>query len=382
MSCNLFSADQGPLILMTPRLLDLSVSLAFGGFTLDVALETPLSGISALFGPSGGGKSTLLRIIAGLEARAEGHVRYDGQVWQGAGRFTPAHKRGVGTVFQDARLFPHLTVLGNLRYAEKRSRVRGHPVTLEAVTDALDLGPLLARRTEALSGGERQRVALGRTLLTRPSLLLLDEPLAALDRGRKADILPYLRDMPARFGIPALYVSHAIEEVAQIAERVIILADGRIRAEGPTVDILERVDLQGITGRFEAGALLTTRVTAQDEGYQLTRLDLEGQSLTMPMLRALAPGDTARVRIRARDVALAVRRPEGLSTRNILSGQIDTLTPEPDTAFTEAVITIGSQKLRARITREAADSLALTLGMPVHALIKSASFDRRGLGRG
>lgn len=369
---------------MNARSLTCRSALKFGNFTLDVDLDTPLSGITALFGPSGSGKSSLLRILAGLERRAEGRIIYDGTVWADSEKdiLVPPHRRGIGFVFQDARLFPHLDVAGNLRYAERRSRSRGHPVTLDTVVGALDLAPLLRRGTETLSGGERQRVALGRTLLTRPALLLLDEPLSALDIGRKADILPYLRDVPARFDIPALYVSHAIEEVAQLADRVIILADGSVRAMGETVDILERVDLQPVTGRFEAGALLTARVTGQDDAYRLTRLDLEGQPLTMPMLSALETGDVVRLRVRARDVTLATKIPEAISTRNILHGTIDSLSPEPETAFTEAVIAIGPQRLRARITREAADSLGLAAGSRIYALVKSASFDRRGLGRG
>jgi len=196
--------------------------LSFGDFTLDARIDTPLSGTTALFGPSGGGKSTLLRIIAGLENRAEGVVALGDMTWahSDAGIFTPAHQRPVGTVFQDGRLFTHLTVAQNLRYADRRSRHRHSAINLDTVIDRLSLTPLLPRRPDTLSGGERQRVALGRTLLTRPALLLLDEPLSALDRGRKADILPYLRDLPGSFGIPTLYVSHAVEEIAQLAETV------------------------------------------------------------------------------------------------------------------------------------------------------------------
>jgi molybdate transport system ATP-binding protein len=360
-----------------------STRLSFGGFSLDADIDTVLAGTTALFGPSGGGKSTLLRIIAGLESRAEGQVVFDGNTWADSARgiFLPAHRRPVGFVFQDGRLFPHLDVMGNLRYADKRSRGGAGSITRPAVIDALDLAPLLTRRPDSLSGGERQRVALGRTLLTRPRLLLLDEPLSALDIGRKAAILPYLRDVPRTFGIPALYVSHAIEEVAQIAETLIVMAEGRIRAIGPTAELLERVDLQSITGRFEAGALLSARVTAQDDAYRLTRLDLEGRALTMPMLPTLAPGETVRLRVRARDVSLALARPDGLSIRNILPGTVDSIAPEPDTAFAEVSVAIGTQRLRARITREAVDALCLVPGAAVFVLVKSASFDRRGLVR-
>lgn len=359
--------------------------LSFGDFTLDARIDAPLSGTTALFGPSGGGKSTLLRIIAGLESRAEGKVTFDGATWadSASGAFLPAHKRPVGYVFQDGRLFTHLTVAQNLRYADRRSRHRARgAIELATVIDRLSLTPLLPRRPDTLSGGERQRVALARTLLTRPALLLLDEPLSALDRGRKADILPYLRDLPGSFGIPTLYVSHAVEEIAQLAETVIVLADGRVRGIGPVADMLERIDLQPVTGRFEAGALLEARVVAQDDAWRLTRLDLEGQSLAMPMLTALALGESVRLRVRARDVTLATRWPEGISTRNILAGTVDSIMAEPDTAFAEVTVALGTQRLRARITRQAVAELGLAPGSRVHALVKSASFDRRGIAGG
>lgn len=355
--------------------------LCFGDFDLDAKIDTMLSGTTALFGPSGGGKSTLLRIIAGLETRAEGHVLFDDAVWADsrAKDFVAAHQRPVGTVFQDGRLFAHLTVAGNLRYAERRNRHQSGSITYETVIDRLSLEPLLNRRPDTLSGGERQRVALGRTLLTRPRLLLLDEPLSALDRERKADILPYLRDLPEVFGIPTIYVSHAVEEIAQLAETVIVLAEGRVRGIGPVADMLERIDLQPVTGRFEAGALLEARVTEQDETWRLTRLDLEGQPLVMPMLPSLGIGEAVRLRVRARDVALAILRPDGISTRNILAGTVDSIVAESDTAFAEVTVALHSQRLRARVTREAVNALGLGVGAPVYALIKSASFDRRGL---
>ena len=367
------------------------IRLSFADFSLDIAIDTALSGTTALFGPSGGGKSTLLRILAGLETRATGRIAFDGTVWADSrtGAFSPARKRPVGIVFQDGRLFAHLSVAGNLDYADRRNRHRGGPITRQTVIERLSLGPLLDRRPETLSGGERQRVALGRTLLARPALLLLDEPLSALDRGRKAEILPYLRDLPGNFGVPTLYVSHAVEEIAQLARTVIVLADGRIRGIGPVTEMLERIDLQPITGRFEAGALLEARVVAHDAHWRLTRLDLAGQPLVMPMLPALGIGETVRLRVRARDVALALGRPANISTRNSLAGTVDAIAAEPETAFAEVTVALDgdgapaqrlpAQRLRARITREAVDDLGLAIGTPVHALVKSASFDRRGL---
>lgn len=360
--------------------LDIDTRITFGRFTLDVTECMMLEGISALFGPSGCGKSTLLRIISGLEPAARGGIQFGDEVWQDDDRgiFVPPHRRGVGYVFQDARLFPHLSVAENLRYAEKRSQGKGDEMTFDGVVAALDLAPLLNRRTPSLSGGERQRVAIGRTLLTRPRLLLMDEPLAALDARRKGEILPYIERLPKAFGVPVIYVTHAIDEVARLAQHMLALAAGRKVAEGPVADVLERLDLQSVTGRFEAGVVLTARVTGHDREFRLTHLDHHGQEIVMPMAE-LAAGDEVRLRIRARDVALATRRPEGISVRNIMSGSITEIVEEPETAFAETLVDIGGAKVRARVTRAAVAELALAPGKPVFALIKSIAFDRRAL---
>ncbi|MDE0435042.1 MAG: molybdenum ABC transporter ATP-binding protein [Bryobacterales bacterium] len=364
---------------MSAELLSLQVQLSFPGFDLDVAEELRLDGVTALFGPSGGGKSTLLRTIAGLETPRTGRIALGGEIWfdSEARVNVPAHRRPVGFMFQDARLFGHLGVAGNLAFADKRSRTRAAGFNRGDVIAALDLRPLLDRSIGSLSGGERQRVALARTLLTRPKLLLLDEPLSALDLERKADILPYLEDLPKRFGIPTIYVSHALEEVVRLADRVLVLTDGRPQAYGPAAAIVERLDLQPITGRFEAGVLVEARVTGQDERLALTHLDLDGETLKMPMVGHLKPGDTIRLRIRARDVALATRRPEGISIRNVLSGIVDDIAPETDTAFAEVYVALKTTRFRARLTRAAVEDLGLTKGTPVFALIKSVTFDRR-----
>jgi molybdate transport system ATP-binding protein len=232
--------------------LDLATRISFRDFELDVSHRFALDGITALFGPSGCGKSTLLRIIAGLEEKAGGRIAFGGEVWlDTASRiFVPPHLRGVGYVFQDARLFPHLSVEGNLRYAARRSAGIDHRIAFDDVVAALDLGPLLSRRTGALSGGERQRVAMGRTLLARPRLLLMDEPLAALDIQRKAEILPYIERLPERFGVAVIYVTHAIDEVVRLARRMVVLGAGRKIADGSVAEVLERLDIQPATGRF------------------------------------------------------------------------------------------------------------------------------------
>jgi molybdate transport system ATP-binding protein len=357
------------------------VRIAFGEFDLQIDHRMPIEGIVGLFGPSGCGKSTLLRIMSGLERNARGQIRFGDEVWQDTARgiFMPPHKRGVGYVFQDVRLFPHLSVAGNLRYADKRSRRVDSAIDIEGVVAALDLAPLMTRRPSSLSGGERQRVAIGRTLLTRPRLLLMDEPLAALDVRRKAKILPYIERLPQTFRVPVIYVTHSIDEVTRLAERMLVLANGRKVTYGPVAEALERLDLQPIAGRFEAGVVLTGRVTRHDLTYRLTHLDLHGKEIVMPMAD-VALGSDVRLRIRARDVALATKAPENISIRNVLPGTIAEIVEEPDTAFAETLVDIGGANIRARVTRSAVAALALTRGKPVFVLFKSIAFDRRAIG--
>ncbi|MCL5777457.1 molybdenum ABC transporter ATP-binding protein [Limibaculum sp. FT325] len=363
--------------------LRIDVRARLGGFGLDVAHAFALSGVTALFGASGSGKTTLLRIIAGLEDAADGEVSFADEIWLATARGirVPAHRRGVGVVFQDARLFAHLDVAGNLRYALRRARRNGPAPGLEAVAAALDLGPLLARRTGALSGGERQRVAMGRALLSSPRLMLLDEPLAALDNRRKAAILPYIERVVHEFGVPAIYVTHAIDEVAHLADRIVVLAEGRVAATGDLPEALERLDLQPLTGHFEAGVVLEVRVTAQDLAHRLTHVDFGGQPLVMPMLD-LPLGAEIRLRARARDVSVATERPRGLSIRNVIEGRVAAIALEPDTAFAEVVLETPGGPLRARLTRLSVEELGLGVGQPAFALIKSVAFDRRVLPRG
>jgi len=355
-------------------------------FTLEIEDEIELEGVTGIFGASGSGKSTLLRALAGFERPARGRIVFRGEVWfDDALRINrPPHRRPVGLLFQDGRLFDHLDVGGNLRFAEKRRHSRSHglaehhevtPISRSEVVDALDLTPLLEREVQSLSGGERQRVALGRTLLTSPSLLLLDEPLSALDRERKDEILPYLEDVARRFALPTLFVSHDLDEVAQLTDRVWVLSEGQLQTAGPTAEILERLELQRITGRFEAGVLVTGRVVSHDERLHLTQVDLHGDVLTMPLMGRLAPGDPVRLRIRARDVAIATERPRGLSIRNVLAGRIDALTREPGTGSVEARVELKQDHLRARLTLAAVEELGLEVGQEVFALVKSVSFD-------
>ncbi len=356
------------------------VHISFGAFALELVHGFALEGITALFGPSGCGKSTLLRIIAGLERHARGRVAFGGETWlDDAGRvFVAPYRRGVGYMFQDARLFSHLTVEGNLRYAERRSAGAHSPIEFGHVVRALDLASLLPRRPASLSGGERQRVALGRTLLARPRLLLMDEPLASLDAQRKSEILPYIEQIPSAFHVPVIYVTHAVEEVARLADRMVVLDAGRKVADGPVAQVLERVDLGPATGRFEAGVLLTARVVGHDTAYRLTQLDHYGQSIEMPMAD-VGIGSEVRVRVRARDVSLATERPRGISVRNILAGHVVQIEAEPGTAFAETLVDIGGARVRARITRASVADLSLAPGVAVYALVKSIAFDRRAV---
>ena len=318
-------------------------------------------------------------MIAGFEQPDMGHIQWGEDIWFSASEaaHTPPHQRPCGYMFQDTRLFTHLSVSGNLDYARKRAQGQSDQFSSEAIIQALDLTPLLDRKIFTLSGGESQRVALARTLMTRPRLLLLDEPLAALDTQRKADILPYLRRALKQFAIPALYVSHSIDEIAYLADHVLLLTDGKAQAFGPITSILERLDLQAVTGQFEAGVLLEGRVLRHDNRLCLTHVDLDGQTLTMPLLSDIAPHDKLKMRIRARDVAIALTPPKGLSIRNILNGVLLEIVQQETGPHAELLIDLGPSHLRARLTRAAVEDLQLSPGQKIHALIKSVSFDSR-----
>ena len=355
--------------------LSLDIRIGIAAFELAVEHELPLAGITALFGHSGSGKTTLLRILAGLERGAEGSIAFNGEVWQATAPlkvFVPTELRNVGYVFQDARLFPHMTVAGNLTYAEQRARRRGNAIDSATVYARFGLKPLMDRHPATLSGGERQRVAIARALLTKPRLLLMDEPLSALDARRKAEILPYISRLPTDFGVPVVYVTHSVDEVAYLADTMVVLSEGSKLAAGPVAETLARLDLGPATGRFEAGVLLEATVVQHDKLYHLTELALGGAALFVPLMDA-APGTGIRLRVRARDVVLAIRRPVEISSRNILSGKILEIVEEPQTAFAETLVEVEGGRLRARLTRQAVAELNLHGGAEVYAMIKSIS---------
>lgn len=356
--------------------LSVDIRLPRNAFTLEVKQAFSGEGVTTLFGPSGCGKSSLLRVIAGHEPGADGHVHYGKEVWQGS-HMVPPHKRRVGYVFQDARLFAHLDVAGNLSFAEKRAQ-GDNGISRDAVVDALGIASLMHRPVQDLSGGERQRVSIARSLLSQPRLMLMDEPLAALDHRAKARILPMIAELPKRFEVPVIYVTHALDEVAQVSDRVTVMQNGCVTAEGPVAEMLERPDLQGLSGRFEAGTILEGSVTSHDSDMHLTTVDVGGLPIEMPYLDAPI-GQSLRLRVRARDVTLATTRPEGISARNIHKGTVLKLSPESTSAFAEVLVDIGPAHIQARITRAAVRDLGLVEGHDVFALIKSVSFDRRAL---
>ena len=346
-------------------------TLQLENFALDAAFSAPAVGVTALFGPSGSGKTTLLRCIAGLE-RATGTLQVNGEVWQDDTKFVPTHHRPLGYVFQEASLFPHLSVRANLEYGLKRIPSAERKVRLEQVVEWLGLGRLIERGDPArLSGGERQRVAIGRALLTSPRILLMDEPLSALDTASKQEILPYLERLHRELDIPVLYVSHALDEVARLADHLVLLEKGRVIASGALNETLARLDLP--TAHFDdAGAVIEATVGQHDETYHLSQLDFSGGNLWVGKVKR-APGSKVRARVLARDVSIATQQPHGSSITNILHARIAEIRDEgPDKVNVR--LTLGdSHVLLSRITRRSRDLLGLTVGMDVFAQVKSVA---------
>lgn len=355
-------------------MLSVQVRHDFPGFALDAAFDVDRRGIVALFGPSGAGKSSIVNAIAGLMRPRDGRIRIDDATLldTDAGVDVPTRSRRIGYVFQDSRLFPHLSVAGNLAYGAKRAPEPPSQAEHDRIVDLLGIGHLAGRRPATLSGGERQRVALGRALLSRPRLLLLDEPLAALDQARKAEILPYLEQL--RGTLPIVYVSHSVEEVTRLADEIVVLNTGRVAAQGSVFDITSRLDLFPLTGRFEAGAVIEGRIASQAAADHLTEVTLDGGRLWVPRLDAEV-GATVRIRIRARDVMLAVSEPDGISANNVLAGEVADIREDAG-AYLDVLVACGNDRLIARITHRSLHRLGLRPGQKVHAVIKSVTVDR------
>ncbi len=376
-------------------MIEARLQLARRDFTLDVALQLPERGVTALFGPSGCGKTTLLRAIAGLE-RASGRVALGTDIWQddATRRWLPTHQRPLGYVIQEAALFPHLDVAANLAYGRRRSaeaqrfdRAPGAGTAIDtaafspdAVVDLLGIGPLLQRRTATLSGGERQRVAIARALATAPRLLLMDEPLAALDAQRKAEILPYLERLHRQLALPIVYVTHAMAEVARLADHLVLLDAGGVLAAGPLVELLARPDLP-LAHQDDAGVVIEATVAEHDSTYGLSRVVFAGGALWVGETAA-RHGQAVRARVLARDVSVTRRLPVETSVVNVLPVSLESLVADRSTALLRLVVgppgwggTARAEGVRllARVTRRSCDALALQPGDALFAQIKGVA---------
>ena len=368
---------------MTGTALTLQARLDRGDFALDVDMTLPGHGITALFGPSGSGKTTCLRVLAGLERGARGRVQVDGQTWLDSerGLHLPTHRRAVGYVFQEASLFDHLTVEANLRFGFDRTPPAERRHDWRLGLELLGITPLLQRRPQELSGGERQRVAIARALAASPRVLLMDEPLAALDAARKAEILPWLEQLHEALDLPVVYVTHSVDEVARLADHVVLLDGGRVRAEGPMTDMMTRPDLP-LAHSDHAGTVLLARASEAMEGDELNALQLScGRLLLMPRTtdRALPPNKRVRVSVMARDVSLSLDKPLHSSVLNILSARVIELEPDgPGQVLVSLDISPEGPptRLMARISQLSARRLEIAPGQAVYAQIKGVAMVR------
>jgi molybdate transport system ATP-binding protein len=358
--------------------LEVDIRSQRGAFQLEAAFTTG-PGVTALFGHSGAGKTSLLQMIAGLLQPQAGHIRVGDRLLFDAasGVNVATHRRRVGMVFQEARLFPHLTVARNLTYGQWAGK-RRTSVDISRITVMLGIGGLLDRYPSTLSGGERQRVAIGRALLSDPALLLMDEPLASLDQSRKREILPYLEEVRDETGLPIVYVSHEVDEVARLADTLVLLSEGRVLGSGDAVDMFSQLEFGPALGRHEASALLSGTVNGKDAEYGLCAVKLDGGQMIYVVNDRIRAGDRLRMRIKARDVALCLEPPKGLSIRNVLAGNVHDFARD-DSPFVEIAVDIAGQILRARITRQAFDELGIRKGLPVFAMIKSVAIGQRML---
>ena len=359
--------------------LEVDVERRLGAFALRAAFSAE-GATTALFGRSGSGKSTLLNLIAGLLRPERGRIAIgDTVLFDSDKRIdVPAHRRRTGYVFQEGRLLPHLNVRQNLVYGRFFTPREERYADFDQVVALLDLAKLLARSPHSLSGGEKQRVAIGRALLASPRVLLMDEPLASLDAGRRGEILYYIERLRDEVRIPIVYVSHAIEEVVRLADTVVLVSEGAVAAAGPLREIMGRIELRRMIGRYEGGAVIEARVLAQDLDSGLARLGFAGGELLAPDVDALV-GETVRIRVRARDVSLALTRPTGISILNCLQGRIVEIDAEPGTSV-DVRLDVAGTALIARITRHSVEALGLAPGQQAWALVKAISLDRHSVG--
>ena len=360
-------------------MLRVQIKARLGGFQLDAAFEGSASGVTVLFGPSGAGKSSVLAALAGALKPDSGRIELGDQVLfdSAAGVCLPMERRRIGWVFQDARLFPHLTVEGNLRYGLRRAQSRGMagPIAFDQVVEVLGVGGLLHRRPRDLSGGERQRVGLGRALLSQPRLLLMDEPLASLDAARRAEILPFFETIKTAFGVPILYVTHSLAEAVRLGDRMAVMREGKVAAQGPLAEIASRPELMLTGSHARDGAALDGVVRGHD--HRLTLIHAGGWQLRVPRL-ALEPGASVRLFVLARDVMLALDPPTRISARNVLQGVVESIEAQDGRVLVR--VEREGQSLLAALTPDAVDDLSLEPGRLVWAVLKSVAVD--GLGGG
>ena len=345
--------------------------LKYIGFTLDVDLTLPGRGVTALFGHSGSGKTSLLRLIAGLERAPGGLLAVNGETWQDAKVFLPTHRRPLGYVFQEASLFPHLSARANLEYGMKRAAEPLDRAALDHVIELLGIAHLLERKPDQLSGGERQRVAIARALAVKPRLLLMDEPLAALDLQRKQEILPYLERLHDELEIPLLYVSHAPDEVARLADHLVVMEGGRVLASGPLGETLARLDLPIRLGE-DVGVVLDAVAGERDAAWHLARMDFPGGSL-WTRDKGIAMGSKVRLRVLARDVSLATQRQEHTSIQNHLHGRVDAIADDEHPGLALVRVRVGQSMLVARLTKRSAAAIGVAAGREVWLQVKSVA---------
>lgn len=357
----------------------LQIQLNRSAFMLDVDLQLPGQGITAIFGASGSGKTTLLRAVAGLEKNQQGRIQIGAHIWQDTqqGIDLPTWQRPLGYVFQESSLLPHLTVSDNLNFGLKRAlKASGNAQpdaakALQASIELLGIGNLLQRMPDQLSGGERQRVAIARAIAMQPQLLLMDEPLASLDAARRQEIFPWLSKLRDELKMPMLYVTHSADEVARLADHLVVLDKGNVKAQGPVSTVLTQVVNPVVVGE-DAGALIAGHIGRVDTQWHLSRIDFEGGCVWMRDA-GLPVGKAVRIRILARDVSLATSEPQNTSIQNQLLGTIQSITPDAHPSQVMVVLKCGAEEVMARVTKRAVDELGLQVGQPVWAQVKSVA---------
>ena len=353
-------------------------------FSISAKFESQSRGVVALFGQSGAGKTSIINMFAGLLVPDSGRIEIDGRTLfdSEANINIKTEQRRIGYVFQEARLFPHMTVRRNLIYGRKRFPSDGREIDFHQAVETLGIDHLLDQKPFTLSGGEQQRVALGRALLANPDILLMDEPLASLDAPRKSEILPFIEMIRDQFDVPIIYVTHAIDEIIRLADTLVILDHGEVTAVGTVEELTSRLDLWHLTGRYDAGSVISAIIESHDTKYGLTSLSFPGGLLRVPIINA-DKGNSVRVKIRARDISLALQKPSEISQINVLRGKIQevgTLRDRYDPHDVDICVDIGVP-LWVRITKLSLDQLKLSVGKEVYALIKSTSIDRQSLGK-